>query len=123
MGIEFWDLKINQYVEIEVTGEMFEHAYEEMTQRFRFIKGGEDALHKYVFENTNAIKCDHTGTPKEWNAYAPYLVLKMLNMHELDTYDFTETEMDLWWLLWKNTKDIEINGVPTLKTMVDRKGE
>jgi len=115
MEFEYWDYEVKDYVDIEVTGEMFEHAYEEMIQRFRFKEGGEEALQQYVFVNYDAIKCDHTGTPKEMNAYVPYLVSKMLSMYELDTLDFTQTEMDLWWVLWKNTKDIEINGVICLK--------
>ena len=87
-----------------------------MPQRFKFVKGGEDALHQYVNDNPAVIHCDRCDTPKETVAYKSYLVSKMLNMSILDEWyrkSFTKTEMCLWWVLWKNTKDIEINGIPT----------
>tara|TARA_E500000331_G_scaffold264196_1_gene255271 strand:- start:481 stop:888 length:408 start_codon:yes stop_codon:yes gene_type:complete len=118
MKVEFWDLKISQYVKEKVTEDMFWHALNEMAQRFKFAKGGEDALHQYVNDNPAVIHCDRCDTPKENVAYKSYLVPKMLNMSILDQWhrkSFTKTEMCLWWVLWKNTKDIEINGVPVDK--------
>ena len=113
MEIEFWDLKINQYVEMKITHEMWEHAYEEMAQRFRSAKDGMDALQKYVDMDHTSIQCDHCDSPKDYIVYSSYLVTKMLNMYIIDSHDYTNTEMCLWWLLWYRTKDTEINGVPT----------
>ena len=123
MEIELFDEILNEYTDIKITKPMFEHAFEEMSQRFGFIEGGIDALHNYVNDHPTVIHCDHCDSPKESVVYTSYLVPKMISMSIIDSDDFTETEMCLWWLLWKNTKDIEIREIPTLKTMVDRKGE
>lgn len=102
--------------DLQITTEMVGIAFEEMVQRFYHPFDRQYALQKWVEDNNPFIDHYVAGCAPIMNeAYKTYLVSKCLNLYRASDYsldDYTEDEQGMWYLVWKATKDIEIEDVP-----------